>query len=67
MQITDRAIPQDSTVVVFGANGYTAAETCEKLLQAGYHIRGTVRDVSKHQPWMHKLFNNKWPGKFEGR
>ncbi|KAL3494424.1 putative aldehyde reductase 2 [Aspergillus germanicus] len=65
MHITNRAIPEDSVVVVVGANGYIAVETCEKLLQAGYRVRGTVRDVSKHRPWMHKLFDNMWPGKFE--
>jgi uncharacterized protein YbjT (DUF2867 family) len=65
LHITDRAIPEDSIVVVVGANGYIAVETCEKLLQAGYHVRGTVRDASKHRPWMHKLFDDKWPGKFE--
>ncbi|KAL2835677.1 putative aldehyde reductase 2 [Aspergillus pseudoustus] len=65
MRITNRAIPEDSIVVVVGANGYIAVETCEKLLQAGYRVRGTVRDVNKHRSWMAALFNNKWPGKFE--
>jgi uncharacterized protein YbjT (DUF2867 family) len=65
MLITDRAIPLDSTVVVVGANGYMAVETCDKLLQAGYRVRGTVRDIGRHHDWMHALFDERWPGKFE--
>ncbi|KAL3456513.1 putative aldehyde reductase 2 [Aspergillus heterothallicus] len=65
MRITNRAIPENSVVVVVGANGYIAVETCEKLLQAGYRVRGIVRDVNKHRDWMNALFNDKWPGKFE--
>ncbi|KAJ5116671.1 hypothetical protein N7456_001019 [Penicillium angulare] len=65
MLIKDRAIPIDSVVVVIGANGFIGLETCEKLLQAGYKVRGTVRDVDRHFVWMHDLFDEKWPGKFE--
>ena len=65
MHISDRAIPLDSTVVVVGANGYIAVEACDKLLEAGYRVRGTVRDVERHRVWMHRLFDDKWPGKFE--
>ncbi|KAI5926446.1 NAD(P)-binding protein [Camillea tinctor] len=64
MKITSPAIPFDSVVVVIGANGYIGVETCEKVLQAGFRARGTVRDVQKNQ-WMHKLFDERWPGKFE--
>lgn len=65
MYIADRAIPLDSTVVVVGANGHIAVETCHKLLEAGYRVRGMVRDVEKHRGWMSRLFDEKWPGKFE--
>ncbi|KAH6649046.1 putative aldehyde reductase 2 [Truncatella angustata] len=65
MRIADRAIPSDSTVVVVGANGYMAVETCEKLLQAGYRVCGTVRDVERHRNWMHALFDENWPDRFE--
>jgi len=65
MRINDLAIPLGSTVVVIGANGFIGVETCEKLLQAGYRVRGTVRDLNKHRGWMHKLFDERWPGKFE--
>jgi nucleoside-diphosphate-sugar epimerase len=49
MQIPDPAIAPGSTVVVIGANGFMAVEVCDKLLQAGYNVRGTVRDVKTHQ------------------
>ncbi|SPO07105.1 related to aldehyde reductase II [Cephalotrichum gorgonifer] len=65
MIITNPAIPLDSIVVVIGANGYAGAETCQKLLEAGFRVRGTVRDVERHRGWMHALFDKKWPGKFE--
>ncbi|KAJ3539655.1 hypothetical protein NM208_g5399 [Fusarium decemcellulare] len=65
MQISNPTIPLGSTVVVIGANGYMGVETCEKLLQAGFHVRGTVRNVEKNRPWMHALFDEKWPGNFE--
>lgn len=65
MRISEPAIPFGSTVVVIGANGYMGVETCEKLLQAGFSVRGTVRDVEKNRQWMHKLFDTKWPGMFE--
>jgi len=65
MIITGPAIPSNSVVVVIGANGFVGAETCQKLLEAGYRVRGTVRDVERHRAWMHALFDQKWPGKFE--
>ncbi|KAF5251799.1 hypothetical protein FANTH_3118 [Fusarium anthophilum] len=65
MRISNSAIPIGSIVVVVGANGYMAVETCEKLLQAGFSVRGTVRDVEKNQHWMHNLFDTKWPHMFE--
>lgn len=64
MKITNPAIPFDSVVVVIGANGYMGLETCEKLLQAGFRVRGTVRNVAKYL-WMIELFDKKWPGKFQ--
>lgn len=65
MKIEDRAIPIDSVVVVVGANGFIGLETSEKPLQAGYRVRGTVRYVGQHSAWMHNIFDEKWPGKFE--
>ncbi|KAF5639617.1 aldehyde reductase II [Fusarium sp. NRRL 52700] len=65
MHVSDPAIPLGSIVVVIGANGYMGVETCEKLLQAGFYVRGTVRDVVKNQQWMDKLFDTKWPRMFQ--
>ena len=64
MIITEPATPFDSTVVVIGANGYLAVETCEKLLEAGFRVRGTVRNIEQNR-WMHQLFDPKWPERFE--
>lgn len=64
MQISNPALPQGSLVVVIGANGHIAAETCEKLLQVGYRVRGTVRDLARPK-WMQQLFNPKYPNMFE--
>ncbi|KAK4891346.1 hypothetical protein LTR27_010000 [Elasticomyces elasticus] len=57
MKISHPAIPFGSTVVVIGANGYIALETCQKLLDVGYRVRGTVRDVERDRDWMHALFD----------
>lgn len=65
MRITNPSIPFGYVVAVVGANGYMAIETCEKLLEAGYRVRGTVRDVERHREWMHKLFDERWPGRLE--
>ncbi|CVK85133.1 related to aldehyde reductase II [Fusarium mangiferae] len=65
MHISKPAVPSGSTVVVIGANGCMGVETCEKLLQAGFSVRGTVRDVEKNRQWMHRLFDIKWSGMFE--
>lgn len=65
MYIEDRAIPVNSLVVVIGANGFMAIESVAKALEAGYRVRGTVRNLDYHNDWMHRLFDEKWPGKFE--
>lgn len=41
------AIPKGSTVLVTGANGFIGSHVCNELLQLGFNVRGTVRDVSK--------------------
>jgi nucleoside-diphosphate-sugar epimerase len=65
MKISNPAIFFGSTVVVIGANGYIALETCVKLLEAGFWVRGTVRDVQQHRTWMHKFLDTIWPSMFE--
>ncbi|ESZ89618.1 hypothetical protein SBOR_9994 [Sclerotinia borealis F-4128] len=41
------AIPKNSTVLVTGLNGYIASHVADQLLQAGYRVRGTIREASK--------------------
>ena len=35
------------TVLLTGASGYIAKHIAQQLLEAGYHVRGTVRDLSR--------------------
>lgn len=59
------AIPQGSTVLVTGVNGYIGSHTADQLLSLGYKVRGTVRDASRAQ-WVKPLFDQKYgEGKFE--
>ncbi|KAI0535576.1 hypothetical protein GGR58DRAFT_504147 [Xylaria digitata] len=64
MKINNPSIPLGSLVAVVGANGYIALEVCQKLLEAGYRVRGTVRDVERCS-WMHRIFDKNWPGRLE--
>ena len=40
-------LPAGSLIVVSGANGYVGSHIVDQLLQAGFNVRGTVRDLSK--------------------
>jgi len=42
-----RAIPKDSLILVTGVNGYIGSHVADQLLQAGYRVRGTTRDLEK--------------------
>lgn len=56
-------LPQDSTVLVTGANGYIASHVVDQLLQAGFRVRGTVRSP---KPWLNEYFDQKYgKGRFE--
>lgn len=44
-------IPNGGLVLVTGASGYLAGVLIQLLLDRGYHVRGTVRSVSKSE-WM---------------
>ena len=58
-------IPPGSTVLVTGANGFIGSHITDQLLQAGYLVRGTSRDIAK-TVWMTELFDKKYgKGKFE--
>jgi nucleoside-diphosphate-sugar epimerase len=45
------SIPTRGLVLITGANGYVAGITVQKFLDAGFRVRGTVRNASKNF-WM---------------
>ncbi|KAF9872764.1 NAD dependent epimerase/dehydratase [Colletotrichum karsti] len=47
-------IPEGSTVLVTGVNGFIGSHICSQLLQLGFDVRGTVRDVTKYA-WVEDL------------
>ena len=53
------AIPTGSLVVVSGATGNIGSHIIDQLLQAGYRVRGTVRDVEKGA-WVTEHFGAKY-------
>eukprot|EP01130_Rhizamoeba_saxonica_P002564 TRINITY_DN12347_c0_g1_i1.p1 TRINITY_DN12347_c0_g1~~TRINITY_DN12347_c0_g1_i1.p1 ORF type:complete len:363 (+),score=72.91 TRINITY_DN12347_c0_g1_i1:221-1309(+) len=50
-------VDPDLPVVVTGASGYVAGEVIFQLIQNGYQVRGTVRDLNNHEKVEH-LRNN---------
>lgn len=40
-------LPSGSTVLVTGITGYIGSHVADQLLQAGFKVRGTVRNVEK--------------------
>ncbi|KAI1448582.1 NAD(P)-binding protein [Annulohypoxylon stygium] len=63
--MSELAIEPGSLVLVTGANGFIAGHIVDQILQHGYRVRGTVRDVSRDQ-WLTGHFEEKYgPGKFE--
>ncbi|KAF2029220.1 NAD(P)-binding protein [Setomelanomma holmii] len=42
-------VKPDNLVLVTGANGYIGGVTVQKFLEAGFRVRETVRDPSKHE------------------
>lgn len=47
MSELEATIPKGSVVLVTGATGFVASHITRQLLERGYKVRGTVRDVSK--------------------
>ncbi|KAK3936256.1 hypothetical protein QBC46DRAFT_419726 [Diplogelasinospora grovesii] len=61
----DSAIPEGSTVLVTGCNGFIGSHIADQFLQRGFRVRGTVRDASKNT-WLANLFDAKYgTGQFE--
>ncbi|OBR16162.1 NAD dependent epimerase/dehydratase [Colletotrichum higginsianum IMI 349063] len=54
------AIPKGSTVLVTGANGFIGSHVCNELLQLGFNVRGTVRDVDQCA-WLPKTLESRKP------
>ncbi|GAP86657.1 putative aldehyde reductase II [Rosellinia necatrix] len=58
-------IPLGSTILVTGVNGLIASWVADRLLRAGYRVRGTVRSVARCS-WMEPFFSNRYgPSRFE--
>jgi nucleoside-diphosphate-sugar epimerase len=53
------ALPQGSLVLVTGANGYIASHVVNQLLQAGFNVRGTVREAEKAD-WLREYVAEKY-------
>jgi nucleoside-diphosphate-sugar epimerase len=61
----DVVLPQGSTILVTGANGYISSHVINQLLKYGYKARGTVRDVEK-SAWLQEHFDKEYgTGNFE--
>jgi nucleoside-diphosphate-sugar epimerase len=65
LSLENRAIPPGSSVVVTGAIGFIASYVADKLLEAGYRVRGTVRSIHR-AGWLQEFFDRRHsPDKFE--
>ncbi|KAI8712546.1 Epimerase domain-containing protein [Fusarium sp. LHS14.1] len=64
-ELTDRAVPRDSIVLVTGANGFLGSHISDQFLHYGYRVRGTVRNLEKNA-WLKRHFEEKYgAGRFE--
>ena len=52
-------IEKGSLVLITGVTGYIASHTANQFLEAGYRVRGTVRDLEKAK-WLYDLFDEKY-------
>ncbi|RDW57271.1 hypothetical protein BP5796_12721 [Coleophoma crateriformis] len=51
-------IPKGSWILITGVNGFVAAHLAKQLLQRGYKIRGTVRDLEKSSWLINDVFQS---------
>ncbi|KAJ5679526.1 hypothetical protein N7462_007770 [Penicillium macrosclerotiorum] len=65
LSIEQYAVPQGSTVLITGVNGFIASNIADQFLKFGYKVRGTTRSLEKNA-WVSTLFNQKYgSGNFE--
>jgi len=65
MSSSNTILPPSSLCLVTGANGFIGSHVIDQLLQKGYAVRGTVRNIEKNA-WLQKLFDDKYSkGKLE--
>jgi nucleoside-diphosphate-sugar epimerase len=63
--LNDAVIPSGSTILVTGVNGFVGSHVANDLLDHGYKVRGTVRDIHRHS-WLMEMFNKRYgDGRFE--
>lgn len=55
----DVAIPKGALILVTGANSFLGGHVVDQLLEHGYRVRGTVRDLAK-ATWTSKYFEDKY-------
>jgi len=53
------AIPKGSLVLVTGANGFIASHIVKQLLENGFKVRGTVRNIDRAS-WLLDFFNTRY-------
>jgi nucleoside-diphosphate-sugar epimerase len=58
------ALEPGSTILVTGVSGFAGSHVADQLLAAGYHVRGTTRDVVKNA-WVPDMFAKYGREKFE--
>ena len=58
-------IAPGSIILVTGVNGFIGSHVADQLIQAGYIVRGTTRNIAK-TAWLEDMFDAKYGvGKFE--
>lgn len=59
LAIEQSVIPQGSTILVTGVNGFIGSHIADQLLNFGYKVRGTTRSPQKNA-WINTIFHNKY-------
>ncbi|KAK6221163.1 aldehyde reductase 2 [Colletotrichum tabaci] len=65
LPVDQYAIPQGSTVLVTGVNGFIGSHVANEFLRFGFKVRGTTRNPERNA-WMRALFDKKYgSGQFD--